>query len=157
MQSLSQIAPVTFSHNKGNYVISRDNGLLKNANLAAVSVHFTSCSSDAWATKSACSLTVCVPSETGKKNNLIRNNPAKNKYQRRKSRRKTDFFPYLPDESVNYDMDCGLYLKQRCIRPFHNYLVITSFKNIVIFSKHNGTRTKPADCYKNLTGHSVNA
>lgn len=47
MQSLSQIAPVTFSHNKGNYVISRDNGLLKNANLAAVSVHFTSCSSDA--------------------------------------------------------------------------------------------------------------
>lgn len=71
-------------------------------------MHFISCSSYAWAIKSACSLTVCVPSETGKKNNLIRNNPAKNKYQIRKSIKKTFFFPYLPDESINHDVDYGL-------------------------------------------------
>lgn len=98
-----------------------------------MSVHFISCSSDAWAIKSACSLTVCVPSETGKKNNLIRNNPAKNKYQIRKSTRKNFFFPYLPDESINHDVDCGLISSKDFTTIWLSYLlkILWYFLNIM--------------------------
>lgn len=103
-------------------------------------MHFISCSSDAWATKSACSLTECVPSETGKKNNLIRNNPAKNKYQKENLEEKNDFFfLYLPEESINRDVDCGLISSKDALGHFPTIWLLHLLKILWYFLKIMGS------------------
>lgn len=91
-QSLSQISPIESSFNKGKLCNWWWQWISSKGNISSgfsKSLHFISCSSGAWATKSACSLPVCVPSKIRHRNNLIRNNPAKNEYQRRRARRKS--------------------------------------------------------------------